>query len=55
MVAGGGGRGAGDRRACHAPEHAAWVASHHGLAERLVQDGLEPPAFDTARAFTHGS
>src|SRR6266545_5691764 len=42
-------------RACHAPEHAAWVASHHGLAERLVQDGLERPAFEPARAFTHGS
>ena len=42
-------------RACHALEHAAWAASHHGLAERVVQDDLERPAFDPPRTFTHGS
>lgn len=42
-------------RACHATEYLQWAASHHGLAERAVQESIDRAAFDPARVITHGT
>lgn len=42
-------------KACHASEFDKWVASNHGMAERLPRDDMDRPAFEPARSFKHGT
>jgi tetratricopeptide (TPR) repeat protein len=40
---------------CHEKTYASWAKSHHGLAERLPDPGVDEAAFDPARTFRHGT
>src|SRR5258706_326697 len=42
-------------RDCHVKEFESWSKSHHGLAERSPDAGLDRGAFDPAREFSHGT
>lgn len=42
-------------RECHETAYDLWAGSNHGLAERLVQAGMDKAAFDPARSFAHGT
>ncbi len=42
-------------RSCHEEAFGLWEKSHHALAERPVQAGLDRTAFDPARSFSHGT
>ncbi len=42
-------------RECHARENEQWSASHHGLAERPLDDALDRAAFEPTRTFQHAS
>jgi tetratricopeptide (TPR) repeat protein len=41
--------------ACHQAAFNSWTNSHHGLAERLVQEQKERAAFEPSRTFKHGT
>ncbi len=40
---------------CHADQFNLWKTSHHALAERPVNAGLDGPAFEPARTIKHGT
>src|SRR4051812_31325965 len=42
-------------RDCHVKEFERWSKSHHGLAERAPDAGLDRSAFDPPREFSHGT
>src|SRR5258708_39919970 len=40
---------------CHTKAYEHWSQSHHGLAERPLENELDRAVFDPARSFHHGS
>jgi len=42
-------------RECHEEAYELWETSNHGMAERLVHDGMDRIAFEPSRTFQHGT